>query len=66
MSKNILYYDKFDYCVFTVFDEVDEIKGTTSQQVYIMLNLIIICHYVVMGGIFYHNMICYWLWEWYY
>ena len=28
MSDNILYYGEFDYCVFIVFDKVDEFKGT--------------------------------------
>jgi len=39
--KNILYYGKFDFCVFTVFDKVEEFKGAT----------IITCHYVLMVGI---------------
>ena len=26
--KNILYYGEFDYCIFTVFDKVDEFTGT--------------------------------------
>ncbi len=29
--KNILYYGKFDYCVFTVFDKVYEFKESTIQ-----------------------------------
>ncbi len=48
--KNILYYGKFDYCVFTVFDKIDEFKEIFNL-VYIMLNLIIICRYVGMVGI---------------
>jgi hypothetical protein len=27
--KNIFYYGKFDYCVFTVFDKTDEFKEST-------------------------------------
>jgi hypothetical protein len=42
--KNILYYGKFDHCVFTVFDKVLDL-------VYIMLKVIITCHYVLMVGI---------------
>ena len=28
-GKNILYYGKFDFCVFPVLDEVEEMKGST-------------------------------------
>jgi hypothetical protein len=49
--KNILYYGEFDFCVFTVFDKVDEFKGTKLYLVYIMSNLIVLCLYVVMVGI---------------
>ncbi len=30
--KNIVYYGKFDHCVFTVFDKVNEFKGATIQS----------------------------------
>jgi hypothetical protein len=30
--KNILYYGDFDYCVFTVFDKVDEFTGTKINR----------------------------------
>jgi len=27
--KNIFYYGKFHYCIFTVFDKIDEFKEST-------------------------------------
>jgi len=56
--KNILYYGQFDYCVFTVFDKVDEFSGT-----YIVPGLYYVetDNYMPMrcNGWYYHNMVCY-------
>ena len=56
--KNILYYGKFDYCIFTVFDKVDEFKGTKIKPglYYVESN-----NYMPLraNGWYYHNMIWY-------
>ncbi len=53
-----LYYGQFDYCVFTVFDKVDEFSGN-----YIVPGLYYVetDNYMPMRckGWYYHNMICY-------
>jgi len=56
--KNILYYGKFDYCVFTVFDKVDEFKGTIIKP---GLYYVESDNYMPLrgNGWYYHNMICY-------
>ena len=56
--KNIMYYGQFDYCVFTVFDKVDEFSGS-----YIVPGLYYVetDNYMPMrcNGWYYHNMVCY-------
>ena len=56
--KNILYYGEYDYCVFTVFDKVDEFKGTKIRP---GLYYVETDNYMPMrcNGWYYHNMICY-------
>jgi len=56
--KNILYYGEFDYCVFTVFDKVDEFKGTKIRP---GLYYVETDNYMPMrcNGWYYHNMVCY-------
>jgi len=56
--KNILYYGKFDYCVFTVFDKVEEFKGTIIRP---GLYYVESDNYMPLrgNGWYYHNMICY-------
>ncbi len=49
--KNMLYIGEFHNCVFIVFDKVDQFKGTIFRPGFIMLILIITCHYVGMGCI---------------
>ena len=53
--KNILYYGKFDYCVFTVFDKVDEFKGTIIRP---GLYYVESDNYMPLrgNGWYYHNM----------
>jgi hypothetical protein len=56
--KNILYYGDYDYCVFTVFDKVEEFKGTniTPGLYYVESE-----NYMPLrcNGWYYHNMIVY-------
>jgi hypothetical protein len=56
--KNILYYGKFDYCIFTVFDKVDEFEGSTIQP---DLYYVESDNYMPLrgNGWYYHNMICF-------
>ena len=56
--KNILYYGQFDYCVFTVFDKIDEFKGTIIRP---GLYYIESDNYMPLrgNGWYYHNMVCY-------
>jgi hypothetical protein len=56
--KNILYYGKFDYCVFTVFDKVEEFKGATIRP---GLYYVETDNYMPLraNGWYHHNMICY-------
>ena len=56
--KNILYYGEFDYCVFTVFDKVDEFKG---GRIHPGLYYVETDNYFPLrgNGWYYHNMICY-------
>ena len=56
--KNILYYGKYHYCVFTVFDKVDEFKGATIRPglYYVESDN---CMPLRGNGWYYHNMICY-------
>ncbi len=49
--KNILHYGDFDYCIFTVFDKIDEFKGTKIQPGLYYVETIIKCLCVVMDGI---------------
>ncbi len=56
--KNILYYGEYDYCVFTVFDKVEEYKGRTIKA---GLYYVESDNYMPLrgNGWYYHNMICY-------
>ena len=56
--KNILYYGDYDYCVFTVFDKVEEFKGTKIRP---GLYYIESENYMPLrcNGWYYHNMIVY-------
>ena len=56
--KNILYYGDYDYCVFTVFDKVEEFKGTKIRP---GLYYVETDNYMPLRGNswVYHNMICY-------
>jgi hypothetical protein len=56
--KNILYYGEFDYCVFTVFDKVEQFKGTKIKP---GLYYVESDNYMPMrgNGWYYHNMIWY-------
>ncbi len=56
--KNILYYGEYDYGVFTVFDKVDEFKGTKIRP---GLYYIETDNYMRMrcNGWYYHNMVSY-------
>jgi hypothetical protein len=56
--KNILYYGKYDYCVFTVFDKPEEFKETELPHglYYIETNN----YFPLRGnGWYYHNMVVY-------
>jgi hypothetical protein len=56
--KNILYYGKYDYCVFTVFDKPEEFKGSNIHHglYYIETNN----YFPLRGnGWYYHNMVVY-------
>jgi 5-methylcytosine-specific restriction endonuclease McrA len=56
--KNILYYGDYDYCVFTVFDKVEEFKGTNIRP---GLYYVESENYMPLrcNGWYYHNMIVY-------
>jgi len=56
--KNILYYGEYDYCVFTVFDKVEEFKGRIIKA---GLYYVESDNYMPLrgNGWYYHNMICY-------
>jgi hypothetical protein len=56
--KNILYYGKYRYCVFTVFDKLDEFKGASIRP---GLYYVETDNYMPLrgNGWHYHNMICY-------
>ena len=56
--KNILYYGDYDYCVFTVFDKVEEFKGTKIRP---GLYYIESENYIPLrcNGWYYHNMVVY-------
>jgi hypothetical protein len=55
--KNLLYYGEYDYCVFTVFDKVEDFKGSTIQPGQYCVES---DNYMPMrcNGWCYHNMIC--------
>jgi hypothetical protein len=56
--KNILYYSKYDYCVFTVFDKLEVFEVTTIVP---GLYYVESDNYLPLrgNGFYYHNMICY-------
>jgi hypothetical protein len=56
--KNILYYGKFDYCVFTVLDKVEEFKGATIRPGFYYVES---DNYMPLraNGWYHHNMVCY-------
>ena len=56
--ENILYYGNYDYCVFTVFDKVDEFKGNKIRP---GLYYIESDNYMPLraNGWYYHNMVSY-------
>jgi hypothetical protein len=56
--KNILYYGEYNYCVFTVFDKVEEFKGTKIRP---GLYYVETDNYMPLraNGWYHHNMICY-------
>jgi hypothetical protein len=58
VSWNILYYGQFEYCVFTVFDKVDEFNSTKIKP---GLYYVESDHYMPLrrNGWYYHNMIWY-------
>ena len=58
--KNILYYGNFNYCVFTVFDKVEEFKAT-KNKIKPGLYYVETDNYFPLrcNGWYYHNMIWY-------
>ena len=56
--KNILYYGEFDYCIFTVFDRVEEFKGNKIRP---GLYYVESDNYMPLrgNGWVYHNIVCY-------